>query len=238
MISVLIDERMSAGARRALELQGFYPIALPRHENLSEAISSHPDSLVFFLDGVLFAPAEYCEAAPYVFTDIRDRHPNIKIVFTSDNLSADYPRDCPMNAKPFGKRILAREKSLSCRILDFAKDNGYEIINTNQGYPACTTLALGKDFAVTSDPGVARSLTNTGINTLTIEKGGISLPPHDYGFIGGASGVFRDKIFFIGDYKLHPSADIIEDFAVRAGYSLISLEDSPLIDLGGLIFLE
>ena len=238
MISVLIDERMSEGARRALEIRGFYPIALPRHPNLSEAISSHPDSLVFFLDGVLFAPAEYCEIAPYVFTDIRDRHPNIKIVFTSDSLSADYPRDCSMNAKAFGKRVLAREKSLSPAILDFAKDNGYEIINTNQGYPACTTLSLGKDLAITADAGVARTLTQAGINTLNIDNGGISLPPHEYGFIGGASGVFRDKIFFIGDYKLHPSANIIEEFALVAGYSLISLENSPLRDLGGLIFLE
>lgn len=237
MISVLVDERISDECERALMLRGFYPIRLPRHPHLPDAICSHPDSLIFYHGGELFAPAEYCDIAPYVFTDVRERHPDIRIHFTSDELGDRYPLDCRMNAICITGKLFANLSSLSESISDYAKKNGIELVSTRQGYPACSTLRFGNSV-ICADRGLEKVFSKNGIDVALIENGGIALPPYEYGFIGGASGVFGDKVYFIGDYKRHPSAEIIENALSAEGYTPISLSDEPLLDLGGLIFLE
>ena len=237
MISVLVDERISDACERALMLRGFYPIRLPRHPHLPDAICSHPDSLIFYHRGELFAPAEYCDIAPYVFTDIRERHPDIKIHFTSDELGKKYPSDCNMNAICIKDKLFANPASLSESISDYAKKNGIELVGTKQGYPACSTLHFGNSV-ICADRGLERTFSANGIDVALIENGGIALPPYEYGFIGGATGVFGNKVYFLGDYKSHPSAEIIENALSLEGYTPISLSDEPLFDLGGLIFLE
>ncbi len=238
MTSVLVDERISGTCRRALELQGFNVIPLPRHKNLPEAIASHPDTLLFYAYRELFVPAEYCDIAPYVFSEIRELHPNIKINFTDDILGEKYPEDAKMNAKQFGTKLFAKADSLSPAIKDFAKRRGLELVNVNQGYPACTTLALGCAAAISADAGVARVLKDEGIDVTLIQNGDISLPPYEYGFIGGASGVYKNKIFFLGDCKKHRNHVIIEMVIKSNGYTPISLSNEPLCDLGGLVFIE
>ena len=238
MISVLVDERISPLCERGLMKEGFNVIKLPAHKGLGEAIASHPDSLVFFCEGELFTPCEYCDTAPFVFSDIREYHPNIKLRFTSDTLSAKYPEDCKMNAKVIGKSVFLREKSISPAILDFAKAKGFKIVNTNQGYPGCVCLSVGESLAVTSDSGLEKAISNEGINTLLIENGNIALPPHEYGFIGGASGVFGNKVYFLGNLRLHKNGAEIEKAIRDMGYIPHSLSEEGLADLGGLVFLK
>ncbi len=237
MTSVLIDGRMSAECERALILRGFYPIRLPEFNKLPKAISAHPDSLVFYHGNTLIAPSEYCEYAPYIFTDIRDRHPNIRLVFSADELGGKYPYDCKMNAKVHGKYVFAKKASISESISEYSKASNLTFLNVNQGYPACASLTFGNG-ALTADEGLHRAFTDADIKSTLIANGGISLPPYKYGFIGGASGVYRDKIYFIGDYKTHPSANIIEEAISGQGFTPVSLTDGSLIDMGGLIFLE
>lgn len=237
MTSVLIDGRMSDECERALSLHGFYPIRLPSHPSLPTAISSHPDSLIFYHHNTLIAPSEYCEIAPYVFTDIRDRHPNIKLIFSADELGGKYPLDCKMNAKIHSGHLFARQKSVSEAIKDYSQSLGYSIVNVSQGYPACSSLTFGS-AAITADAGMHKAFLSSGIDSYLVETGGIILPPYEYGFIGGASGVYKDKIYFIGDYNAHPSASVIKEAAERHGFTPVSLTDLPLTDLGGLIFLE
>ncbi len=237
MISVLVDERISEKCLRTLSLQGFNPITLPRHPSLPDAISSHPDSLMFYSEHELFVPAEYCEVADYIFSDIRKFHPDVKINFTADILGSKYPDDTKMNAKLFGNKLLAKADSLSPAIKEFAQRKNIKIINTAQGYSACTTLALSRSDAITADPGTARDLEKENINVTLLQNGDILLPPYEYGFIGGATGIYKNKIFFIGDYKKHRNCAIIEMVLKVHGYTIISLSDEPLRDLGGLIFL-
>ncbi len=234
---VLVDERISSTCLRALELRGFFPIPLPKHPALPEAIRSHPDSLVFYCDGELFVPAEYCEYAPCVFSDIREYLPHIKIHFTSDELGKTYPNDAKMNAKTIGENILLNPKTVSPAILGFAKAKGKKIIETNQGYPACTTLAT-ENFVITADSGIKKALESKHIDILLTENGDISLLPYAYGFIGGASGVYKNQVFFIGDCKTHRNCAIIEKELKSRGYTSVSLSEEPLADLGGLVFLE
>jgi hypothetical protein len=236
MKTVICDCRISPKIERALRIRGFEPLMLPRCDEVSEAISSHPDTLIFRLGSTLVTSADYCERASYIFSDLRERHTDINIIVASDPLGGTFPADCTYNALAVGKYLLCRKGSISQAVTELAKRCGLEPLFIKQGYPACSAISLG-DGIISADEGMLRTAKAAGLRTYKIECGHISLPPHEYGFIGGASGIYGDKLFFLGDYKRHPSADIIEAAAAEHGLEPVSLSDEPLCDLGGLIFI-
>ena len=237
MKPIIVDERISEKCLRGLMIRGFDPITLPPDPALGEAVASHPDTVLLKLGDEIFTTADYCDAAGYVFSDIRERAPHIRVSFTSDIRKSRYPEDCKMNALIMGKKLFAKLNSLSEAVIAAAKAKGYELINTTQGYPACTVLALNEHSAITADRGMAKALSENGIAVTLIREGYISLPPHDYGFIGGASGVYHNKVYFFGNLASHTDCDIIEDAVKREGLEAVSLSDEPLLDLGGIVFL-
>ncbi len=232
----LVDERISTAAERSLLIRGFRVIRMPATKRLSPAVASHPDMLVFAHGNKIISSAEYCENAPWVFTDIREHSRDCEISFTDDVFHPEYPRDAIFNALTVGDRMFAKSDTLSHAVLEYAEMSGMRIIPVKQGYPACTVLAFGEN-AITADRGMARALEAEGICVSMIENGGISLFPHEYGFIGGASGVLGDTVYFIGDPMSHPSGDVICRAIEDGGYKFISLCGGELSDLGRIIFI-
>ena len=236
MKTIIVDQRISAKCERALIKEGFMLIKLAADSDLGEAVASHPDTLLFYSDGEIITTADYCDKAAYLFSDIREYAPGIKISFTDDKRSSKYPEDCILNALVIGKRIYCKEDTISTAIKEYASRKGYSIINTKQGYPTCNVLHFGNS-AITSDKGLATLLQDNQIKVTLIRPGYISLPPYEYGFIGGASGVVGNKVYFFGDISKHPDCDIIFDAIKSEGYTPISLSNEPLVDFGGIIAL-
>ena len=141
-----------------------------------------------------------------------------------------------MNALVIGKTIFCKTDTVSEAIMELARRGGYKICHTKQGYPACSVLSFG-ECAITADKGLASLMEKNGIRVTLISSGGISLPPYEYGFIGGASGVYEDKIYFFGDLSSHPDGEIISKAIRDGGFTPISLSDEPLADFGGIIAL-
>ena len=195
---IIVDERISEKCERGLRIAGFHIIKLPADNDLGEAVRSHPDTVMFCCDGEIITTADYCDKASYIFSDIREFSPEVKIHFTSDRRGKTYPQDCIMNALVIGNKIFCKNDSVSTSIIDFATRRKYKIINVKQGYPACSTLAFGNN-AITADSGMAKILCDEGINVTLIKEGHISLPPHKYGFIGGAAGVYGNVVYFFGN---------------------------------------
>ncbi len=238
MKTIIVDERISKDMERALSLCGFNVLLLPHHPALGEAVRSHPDSLIFKHKNRIFTPAEYCDLAPHIFTDIREAYPNVSISFTADKLSPSYPLDTAMNALVIGERLFARTASLSPSILGYAEGCGLSVTDVKQGYPACSVLVLSEDAAITSDRGLARSMEKTGVRVTLIEQGHIELAPHQYGFIGGASFVHGKEVYFFGNASLHPSYEEILSAAKAEGLSPVFLGSGPLRDLGGAVLFD
>ncbi|MBQ7387079.1 MAG: hypothetical protein IJW03_02820 [Clostridia bacterium] len=241
MKSVIVDSRMSDRCKRRLEALGFAPLELSPCHALPTAICAHPDTLICRVGNELFTTADYCDVAPFVFSDLRERHPDLKINFTADTLGSVYPRDCILNALVLGNDFYIKRDTASSTLIESVLQMGYRVIATRQGYPACTTLAAVGErhtFAVTADEGMARLLGEQGVRVSVIRNGGVSLAPYEYGFIGGASGVYKDKIYFAGDITLHPDSEIIINAARDAGFECVSLSDEVLCDVGGMIFID
>ena len=210
---------------------------LPADHLLGEAVASHPDTVMFYHDGELITTADYCDTAAYIFSDLREYCPDIKIRFTDDKRSKEYPKDCIMNALVIGQYLFCKSDNVSSAIRELAIRSGLEICHVNQGYPACTTLAFGNS-AITADNGMAEELEKRGIRVTLIDQGRIALPPYEYGFIGGASAVYGKKIYFFGDINRHKDADKILKTISDEGYTAVSLSDEELTDLGGIIFTK
>ena len=237
MKALIVDERIDEKCERALMKEGFFLLKLPPDTRLGEAVRSHPDTVLFYSDGQIITTAEYAEDRLYFFTDIREYCPEVRLSFTDEGRGEDYPHDCIMNALVTGRRIFCKTDSVSEGIRRYAAEAGYQLIHTRQGYPACSVLAFG-NAAITADEGLALLLEKNGVRVTRICQGGISLPPHQYGFIGGASGVVDDKIYFFGNIETHPDGKRICEAIRREGFTPISLSDGKLVDLGGIIPLK
>lgn len=231
---LIVDSRITEKCEASLLKEGYTLLKLPADRFLGEAVCSHPDTVLFYLDGEIITTADYCDSAAYIFSDIREMRPDIKVHFTADVREKDYPSDCIMNALKVGKRIFCKSDTLSKAIIELAERRGYEICHTNQGYPACNALSFG-DNVITADRGLASLMAKKGLFVTLINVGGISLPPYEYGFIGGASGVVGRKIYFFGNIMTHPDGELICKVIKEAGYTPVSLSDEPLADFGGII---
>ena len=236
--SIIVDERIDKEIELSLKRLGFFVIRLPMSSLLPDAIGSHPDSLILKLGEVLISYSSYVEDGLSVFSDVREYHRNIRLSFVSEEPGKEYPSDCRLNALVAGDRLFARLDSLANGVRETAERQGLRLINTRQGYPACSTLMLDESHAVTADRGLGAVLESEGIKVLLISSGGISLPPYEYGFIGGASFVYKDAVYFFGDLSSHPDGERIRAFLSDAGYEAISLSQGALFDYGGAVILE
>ena len=238
MTLAIVDCRISESCERGLEKRGFHVIRMPANERLGEAVSSHPDMLMLSHGKHIITNAAYCDTGAYAFTEIRELCPDVSIRFADDEMMAKYPHDAIYNALIMGDKIFCREATVSPAVLEYAEDHGLKVINVNQGYPACTVLALSDTSAITADEGMARVLRQSGISVTVIRNGDISLPPYEYDFIGGAAGVHNGHAYFLGNLDTHRDADAIKAACDLAKVSPVSLSDEELVDLGRIIFIE
>ena len=237
MKCAIVDERISPQCERSLLIDGFTLIKVPPSRKLSPPIASHPDMLMFYHGESIISSADYCEDASFVFADIREYSDSVRFSFTSDIFSDKYPHDAIFNALVIKDKIFVKVDTISKAILDYAKKEDLKIVPVKQGYPACTTLAFG-DSAITADRGMKEALAREGINVTLIENGAISLPPYEYGFIGGCAGVYKNTVYFLGNIELHPDSEKIKTAIENAGYTVRSLSSEPLSDLGRIIFID
>ncbi len=237
MKTAIIDIRTPSDAERALLKLGFSVLRAPRSKKLPAPLASHPDMLMCIIGKTLVSSADYVDEALTLFDDLAHQTA-LNFTITADEFGSVYPRDCIFNALTVGKRLFCKTDSVSPSVMELAQGQGFKTVPVKQGYPACTVLPLGDNAAVTADEGMAKALRCEGVDVTFIENGGISLPPYDYGFIGGAAGVFDKCVYFLGNPEKHACADLILGAVERAGLRSVSLIDAPLLDLGRILFAE
>ena len=232
---VLVDQRINENALSSLKSLGFEPILMPPSPLLQSGVSSHTDMLIFIGFGGIFCHASYYEANKALIDEIAENRLEIKV--SNEQMSAEYPHDVLFNACILGSRLICNTKTASRLILDAAEENGYEIIHVPQGYTKCSICPIDGNAAITSDIAISKTLTCLGVDVLTVSEGHISLPPYNYGFIGGASGCYIDKVFFCGSLSTHPDGKRISEFCQKHCKDAFDLSDQTLQDVGSLFFI-
>ena len=238
MALAIVSKKIRKEDRAALEAEGFSVLPCPSLPLLPGPISDHPDAIMAILGENLYCYEGYRNANASFFIALAEHRPNLKIIALPDAPEGAYPRDCAYNVLCLGKQVFYNPKGISPSLADACEAEGFLAHAVHQGYAACTVRAIGKGHAITADAGMAKALEKDGIHVLKIRDGGISLPPYAHGFIGGASGCFGGTVYFYGDFRLHPDGEAMENFIKDAGFSAKSLSKEPLIDLGGILFIE
>ena len=235
-MKALIDCRADASLLSALKSHGFEPITIPPADYLQAGIASHTDMLIFIGFDRLFCHTSYYEKNKSLIDSLAACS-QLTLTISDEPVGAKYPSDVLFNACLIGNRLICNEKTVSRFILDAAIEKKYEIINVPQGYTKCSICTVSDNAIITADHPIATACKALDINVLEISEGYVALSPYSHGFIGGASGMCGDMVYFCGSLSTHPDAGRIVDFCRAYGKTAISLTDSALIDVGTIFFI-
>lgn len=222
---------------------GFYPVIMPPMDGMASPVASHPDMLLFFGFGKLFARSSHLESAVFSASvrEILRRSPNLTLCPASDAPSAKYPSDVAFNCLHLpGVALIGKADYVSRALCRTASLNMTPVIDTRQGYSKCSSAVLGDGgkhgtAVITADPSIYATVTECGVHAAKISPGHVSLPGYDTGFIGGASFYCDGILYFLGNIESHPDRDIIKLTAERFGIGIVSLTDDELFDAGCLL---
>ena len=228
---ILISRDAPEEAARALSERGEI-LRLPPDPALPAPVASHPDMIAVVCGPRVVAAREYLDTYPDVARAI-SAGPGVRVIPDDGERGPVYPLDVGLNCLVIGDFLFCGKQSASPGVLRLAGELGLTVVPVNQGYAACSALAAG-DAVVTADPSVADAAERAGLAVLRISPGGIELPGYDAGFIGGASGVIGDTVFFFGDPSTHPDGDRIAAFLAARGFRSAPLRPGPLLNLGGI----
>lgn len=232
----LVDERIDDTSLLALKNMGAEFFLMPPASFLQRGVASHPDMLLFCGFGKLFCHATYFEKNKSLIDAIINAS-KLELVISHEDIEKDYPHDVKFNAALVGNTLICNTKTVSKHILFEAEKANCRILHVPQGYTKCSVAIISENAIITADKPIYNACISAGIDTLLISAGEVDLPDYDYGFIGGASGRYGDKVYFCGDITLHPDCDAIISFCKKHGKSVISLSNRKLFDCGTIIFI-
>ncbi len=216
---------------------GYTPLLLPPFARLSHPVDTHADMLFLAIGKTIITHREYYACAKDVF-DLLCRECGTEVLLCDADVGDKYPEDIAYNALAVGDVLYSKTKHTSPLVLETARRSGLVLCDVAQGYTACSTLLLGRGQVICADTSLSAEYEKHGIGVTKITNGSVKLPPYEYGFIGGCSGVDGDKVFFTGNLDIHADADMIKKAITENGMSAHSLSKGALFDVGGIKFFE
>lgn len=212
-------------------------ILLPPDESIAAPVACHPDMNFTVIGDALVTHVSYYRTAKEEMDRICALG-GFRLILSSMERGADYPRDIGFNALIFNGTIAGNIKYLSPELVTLAESMGMEAVSVKQGYTACSSAYFG-DLLCTADRGIARACEWLGAEVLLIpQNSGIALPGYEYGFIGGACGFCENTAFFYGNPGLHPVLAPLCDALERRGIEVVPLSEEKLTDRGGIRVFE
>lgn len=197
----------------------------------------HPDMQIHSCGGYKYFVRNSCSD---LIKKVKEESLIKNISICEYNNKYDYPNNIELNAAHIGNYILCKKSHSNKEMLLWYINNGIKIIDIKQGYARCSTAIVSNNAIITDDESIYKACKGINdIDVLKINKGSIRLKGCDYGFIGGCC--FKSDVnilTFFGDIKTHSDYYEIKDFCRNYGVELLSLDNSPLIDLGGVVIIE
>lgn len=219
---------------------GFTPLQVPLCPQVDRPIAGHPDIQLCVIEHYIIYQPEIDLSFLHTLTQALS-HTRYTLVKGQSLLQRNYPYDCAYNVAYTGKVAFHNTKvtdSSITQILAQLHKGSDPIIHVNQGYTKCSTCIVDKGAIITSDRSIHNAACKNSIDSLLISQGYVQLPGYTYGFIGGASGLYLDTIYFTGQLHTHPDYAHIEEFITRHNKKIVFLSDLPAIDIGSIFFID
>ncbi len=227
MTSAILDTGIYADTLRTY---GYDIIPTERIEAFRSYEQHHADMQTLIVDDTAFVLST-CRTLQNTL------HGRYRVIECGENISQDYPHNIALNALYINHTLIGHLPYIDRKITIFCQINGDQFIDVQQGYTRCACAIAGDNALITADRGIYRTLIGErGLDILLISEGSITLTGADYGFIGGASGYDRHRLYFCGNIAAHPDYDRITEFCKKHGTEIISLGCNTLTDIGGILF--
>lgn len=230
-VKVIADCRLSYKCVNFLKSNGANVHFVPEIPCLEAPVSAHADMSMINIGKKWFIADDIHN----IFTFFGDNRAVKRNKVKAGELLL-YPENAQFNAAVVGKSLLCCTKSVDKIIVEYAKNNGYNIICVKQGFTKCSVCVVSDNAIITEDCGIAKACKQNGIDVLLLQTHSVRLNGYDYGFIGGCSGNFNRKVYFSGCIESHPEYLDIRDFCKVHGVKPISMSDEPLYDVGSILF--
>lgn len=238
MKQLIIDKRMRKAEKEKLEELGYNLVEIQKSLNVYEEISSHVDIFVCKIgEKIIIEPNLYEIIQKSIF-------PKYTIEKGHEKIGHNYPSDIKYNVCTIGKKALHNFEFCDSKIKQELINQGYELVNTTQGYTNCSIAVIDDNSAIVTDKGLYKILQKHNIDVLYLpyELDIKLLNGQEYskrkGFIGGAISRVGNKIIILGDLKKIDKEGRIREFISRKSLEILEFKGLDIIDYGGIVEIE
>ena len=235
---LIIDNRMRKIEKEQLKQLGYNLIEIKASNNVYEEISSHVDIFTCKIgENLIVEPSKYEEIKEKIEN-------NYNIQQGKEKVKSKYPYDIKYNVCTIGKKALHNFEHTDSKIKEELLKQGYELINTSQGYTNCSIAVIDNNSAIVTDKGLYKILQKHKIDVLYLDyEPDIKLLINNQysnrkGFIGGAISRIDDNIIISGDLNKIDKEEKIREFIEKRKLNIIEFKDLDVIDYGGIVLLK
>lgn len=235
---LIIDERMRKNEKEKLKQLGYNLIETQKNKNVYEEISSHVDIFTTKIGDKLIVESSIYELLKQKVSE------NYNIIEGQQKVEKKYPYDIKYNVCLIGSKALHNFEYTDDKIKEELKKQGYELINTTQGYTNCSIAVIDDNSAIVTDKGLYKILQKHNIDVLYLDyQPDIKLlTSNGYskrnGFIGGAISRVGENIIIFGDLNKIDKNEKIRKFILSKKINIIDFEGLDVIDYGGIVLLN
>ena len=236
-MKIIIDERMRKIEKHKLKELGYDLIEIRKSPNVYEEISSHVDIFTCKIGNKLIIE-------PNQYSNIKTQLEEIsEIEIGKEKVEPKYPYDIKYNVCIIGKKAIHNFEYTDPKIKEELIQQGYEIINTTQGYTNCSIAVIDENSAIVTDKGLYKILQKHNIDVLYLERElDIKLLNNNKysnrkGFIGGAISRVGDNVVIFGDLSKIDKDEKIRTFITKRNLKLIDFKELDVLDYGGTVLI-
>lgn len=236
---ILIDNRMRNVEKNTLKYLGYKLVAIDRSNNVYPEISSHVDIFTTKIGDTLVV-----EKSKYKDLIFMLKKSEFNIVSGKEEVGMHYPEDIKYNVCVLGNYSIHNFKYTDKNVLKLLKENGYELINVEQGYTNCSIAVIDNSSVITTDKKIAEKLIANNFSVLLLDYTPDIKLKDEYGnyssmtgFIGGAIGKVDNNIIVFGDLDKIDRDNKIRKFIESRNLKLIDFKGLDVIDYGGIVEL-
>ena len=213
--------------KEAFSIHGVALVEIGTCNSLQVPVAHHIDMMALPISDKLLVTPE---------TKFLKAHfPGKEIVVTEEHISPKYPGDVLLNAVWLPDYLICNTNTVAKEILQMAYEQGKTLIHVNQGYTKCSICIVSDNAIITEDESIYEACKDN-LDVLLIRKGEVELPGYEYGFIGGASALTSDTVYFFGNIENHSDHEAIQQFIALHNKRIVSLSKTEkLLDIGGII---
>lgn len=231
---LITDYRTSDYELNRLDQLGCRIIAAERRSELYEAVDGHPDLQFASIDNTLICHRGISEKK---YREIFRHTQNV--IRGKSSLKLPYPHHISLNAVITEDLFLHKLENTDSVLMDIVEKSNRVLLRTPQGYTRCSCAYVGNNAYVTEDKGIAELLISLGRKVFYRRHANVYLEGFDYGFIGGALSLIKDKssalLLISGDLPKYEFGHDLKCFLKEENIAYECIGKGQIMDRGSII---